>query len=122
MTQPTSRKAPANSAPQHLRPATQRWFNAVCEEYPLEQHHRMMLQAAAEAWDRAQAAREAIEQHGPVFTDRFGQPQARPELRIERDATISFRQMLRALDLNVETPPTGPLRANSRGLKHYAGH
>src|SRR3954453_1627101 len=94
-------KNPSGPAPKHLRPATQRWFNDVCAQWPLEEHHRMMLQAAAEAWDRAVQAREAIEKHGPVYTDRFGQPQARPELRIERDAQIGFRQMLRALDLAV---------------------
>jgi hypothetical protein len=62
------------------------------------------LTLAAEAWDRAEQAREAIAQHGMTFMDRFGQPHARPEIAIERDNRIAFARLLRELALDVEAP------------------
>jgi hypothetical protein len=38
--------------PSHLKPATKRWFVEVCEQFELEEHHRKLLTAAAECWDR----------------------------------------------------------------------
>lgn len=98
-----------NPAPRHLQPATARWFRHVLAVYDLEQHHVRLLTLAAQAWDRAEQARIAIAEFGPTFTDRFGQPRSRPELAVERDATITFARLIRELDLDVD-PPTSPTR------------
>jgi phage terminase small subunit len=92
--------------PAHLRPATRKWWKSVCADYELEQHHIRILTLAAEAWDRAEMAREALAQHGMVFADRFGQPHARPEIAIERDSRIGFCRCVRELGLEVGDPET----------------
>jgi P27 family predicted phage terminase small subunit len=101
---------PKNSPPKHLSPATKRWWSAVVAAYELEAHHRTLLSLACEALDRCMAARAAIDRHGPIYTDRFGQPKARPEVAIERDSRIAFARMLRELQLDAGAPdpPRGP--------------
>ena len=105
-------------APEHLREPTRVWFQQVLADYALEDHHFRLLQLAAEAWDRSQEAREALEKHGLTFLDRFGAPHARPEVAIERDSRIAFARLVRELDLDVEPPPQGSrppgLRSNRR--------
>ena len=95
----------APRAPQHLEEPTRKWWRSVMVEYGLEEHHVRLLTLAAEAWDRAQEARVALAQHGTTYTDRFGQPRARPEVNIERDARIAFARLLRELDLDGEAAP-----------------
>ena len=80
----------------------------VVKEYDLEPHHQRLLILAAEAFDRGQDARAAIAKHGAVYTDRFGQPAARPEVAIERDSRIAFARLLRELSLDVSAPDTRP--------------
>ena len=94
----------ALSAPKHLRRPTARWWAQVASEYDLEAHHIRLLTLAAQAWDRAEQAREALLKHGLTFEDRFGCPHARPEVAIERDSRIAFARLLRELALDVETP------------------
>ena len=92
--------------PEHLKPATAAWFASVVSDYVLEPHHVRVLTLACEAWDRGQQAREAIEQHGLTFEDRFDQPRARPEVAIERDSRIAFARLVRELALDAGTPET----------------
>jgi len=94
--------------PGHLRPATQRWFTSVLEDFDLEPHHIRLLTLAAEAWDRGQAAREVVDANGMTFLDRFDQPKARPEVAIERDSRIGFARLLRELALDVDLPEEAP--------------
>jgi phage terminase small subunit len=91
-------------APEHLAPATRRWWAAVHAEYALEEHHSRLLTLAAEAWDLTVQTREALAEHGVVFVDRLGTPRARPEVAIERDARLAFARLLRELDLDVDPP------------------
>jgi hypothetical protein len=89
-----------STPPRHLRAATKRWFADVCAGY----EHVKLLTAAAESWDRLQEAREAIAKFGLTFNDRFGNPRARPEVGIERDAKIAFARLVRELRLDVGPP------------------
>ena len=105
-------------APPHLRPPTRKWFDQVLDGYELEPHHVRLLQLAAESWDRAEQARQALAELGLTFTDRFGCPRSRPEIAVERDSRIAFARLIRELDLDVE-PPLSPrrpamLRSNRR--------
>lgn len=93
------------SSPQHLRKATRQWFETVCEQYVLDEHHRRLLVLSAEAWDRGEQAREALAS-GLTFVDRFGAPRARPEVAIERDSRTAFARLLRELDLDAAPTPT----------------
>ena len=108
----------SNLPPRHLKPATKRWFGHVTENYELEQHHIRLLTLAAQAWDRAEQAREALARRGLTFEDRFGAPHPRPEIAIERDSRIAFARLIREIDLDV-TPPESVsrpplLRSNRR--------
>ncbi|OBQ83209.1 P27 family phage terminase small subunit [Mesorhizobium sp. WSM3873] len=109
-------KAPA--APSHLSAPTKRWWEQIVSEYQLESHHLRLLQAAAESWDRMQAARSAIGRHGLTYVDARGCPKVRPEIAIERDSKIGFARLLRELDLDFEAPTEGTrppaIRSNRR--------
>jgi phage terminase small subunit len=96
-------------APAHLTPLTRAWWRQVHRDYTLEPHHSRLLTLAAEAWDRCEAARRALGEHGVVFTDRFGCPRARPEVAIERDSGLAFARLIRELDLDA-APPATPMR------------
>jgi len=91
-------------APQHLQPATRRWWSSVVADFELEDHHIRLLTLAAESWDRCQQAREAIAEHGLTYVDGHGSPRARPEVGIERDSRIAFARLLRELGLDVQPP------------------
>ncbi len=106
--------------PGHLRAATRRWFSAVVADYDLDPHHIRILTLAAEAWDRGQAAREIVDKDGLTYTDRFGQPKARPEVAIERDSRIGFARLIRELGLDAEPPPEAPRMARTRDYGNRA--
>jgi phage terminase small subunit len=98
-------KKPTIKPPGHLRTETQRWWAGVLSEYLLEAHHIKLLTLAAESWDRATEAREAIAEHGLTFCDRFGSPRKRPEVSIAEAATIAFARLCRELDLSEDSAP-----------------
>jgi phage terminase small subunit len=63
------------------------------------------LQAAAEAWDRLQQARQALADHGGLTTvTPHGGIVAHPAVAIERDARIGFARLVRELDLEADPP------------------
>jgi phage terminase small subunit len=90
--------------PKHLRVATKKWWLSVVTEYFLEEHHVKILTLAAETWDRAQQAREALAASGLTYEDRFGCPRSRPEVAIERDSRIAFARLVRELNLDINPP------------------
>jgi hypothetical protein len=92
-------------APKHLRPGTRRWWQHVDTSFELEAHHRHLLTLSAEALDSCAKAREILDREEMTYTDRFGQPRARPEVAIERDSRLAFARLLRELALDVEAPP-----------------
>lgn len=101
--------------PQHLKPATRRWWSSVIATYMLEPHHIRLLTLAGEAWDRCTEAREALVEHGTTFVDRFECPKARPEVAIERDSRLAFARMIRELALDdTESPEPRPPRLAGR--------
>ncbi len=113
-----TRESKQPKPPKHLRAATRRWWQSVVKDYELEPHHIRLLTLAAEAWDHCQAAREALATHGTVYTDRFGQPRARPEVAIERDARTGFARLLRELALDVSEPADDVRPPRLRGHAH----
>lgn len=105
-------------APKHLMTATRGWWNSVVQDYQLEGHHLRLLQAACEAWDRLQQAREILAADGLTTRTETGL-KAHPCIAIERDSRLGFARLVRELDLDVEPPASarvGPptLRSNRR--------
>ena len=103
------KKATDHPGPAHLRPETAAWYLAVHQTYVLEEHHSRLLLAAAEQWDRATAAREAIDRHGLTYLAGESQtPRPRPEIKIEYDSKVLFSRLLRELALDLAPPPEAP--------------
>jgi phage terminase small subunit len=90
--------------PTHLSAAMKKWWEQVEHYHLLEGHHRHLLRLAAEAYDRAQAARKVLDKDGVTFIDRFGCPKLRPEVAVERDCRRDFAKLLDQLDLDEESP------------------
>ena len=100
--QPLAREA---KAPAHLSKDARAWWRAVTSEYLLEPHHLRLLQAAAEAWDRAQGARQEVAAYGSLtITDSNGNMRAHPLIAVERDSRTLFARLVRELDLDAEGP------------------
>jgi phage terminase small subunit len=94
------------SPPDHLSSAMKQWFASVISDHEqIEPHQLLTLQAACEAWDRSQQAREALKT-GLTYSDERGMLRARPEIAIERDSRIAFVRCVRELKLDI-APPTG---------------
>ena len=91
-------------APKYLMPSTTAWYESVCAEFELQDHHLHLLRLAAEALDRAEQARVIIEREGIIIMDRFEQPRTHPAVAIERDSRIAYARLLRELDLDTEAP------------------
>lgn len=112
-------KTTTPKAPAHLTDPTRVWWRSVVKDYNLEPHHLRLLQAACEAWDRLQEARELLQRDGLVVEGREGGIRPHPAVAIERDCRTGFARLIRELDLDVEPPAndrSGPigLRSNRR--------
>jgi P27 family predicted phage terminase small subunit len=83
----------APSPPPHLTEEAAAWWHDVCRDYELEPHHLRLLQAACEAWDRMQLAREAVASGGITFRAANGDVKANPACAIERDARTAFARL-----------------------------
>ncbi len=94
-------------APAHLRPETQAWFTSVLETWVLDQHDRMILQAAAEAWDQAQLAREILAADGLTVRTADGGCKAHPCLTAATTARGQFATLVAQLDLDAAGTPGG---------------
>ena len=105
--------------PKHLLSGSKAWWRLVARDYALSDHQYRLLTAAAESWDRKEAAREAIERDGLTFTSKYGEVRPHPAVAIERDSRLAFARLVRELALaDVEEPSdTRPPRLAGR----YAG-
>lgn len=54
-------KTMSYKVPAHLRAETRRWIRQIQGDFNLESHHFRVLVRTAEAWDRGEQAREAID-------------------------------------------------------------
>jgi len=92
--------------PEHLKRASKAWFRQVMRNYELEPHHVRLLTLACEALERAEDAQKMLRKEGLIYSDRFGAPHPRPEVKIKEQAEIIFARLLRDLALDIE-PPKG---------------
>jgi len=107
-------------APAHLSPAMQGWWKRVMEDYDLEAHHLLLLQGAAEAWDRMQEAAAVLHAEGISIPTADGGKKQHPAVNVERDSRLAFARLLRELDLDADPPSERPewrpppIRSNRR--------
>ena len=98
------------SAPKHLSAEAKRIWKDILQEYAIDDSAGLrILQAACEAYDRAQTAREKIKVEGMTHIDRWGQTKPHVLLPIERDSRAAFLAALKQLNLDLE-----PLKAIGR--------
>lgn len=101
---------PRFDIPSHLKAKTQEWCKGVVDDYEIEEHQFRILINAGEAWDRKEQAREALDEYGLTYMDRFDAPRTRPEVAIEHNSSIRFARCIRELGLPIGDPeqPRGP--------------
>lgn len=82
------------------------WWSEIVVRFVLDSHHLKLLEAACRAWDRMTEAQRIVEEEGPVYEDRFGQPKKHPAVDTERQARNEFRLLLRELQLDAADTET----------------
>jgi len=105
--EPPKRSTPPTTPdpPAHPSDEAGAWWRDVLRDFDLESHHVRLLQAASEAWDRMQQARQALADHGGLtFADPNGNIRAHPCVAMERDARVAFARLVRELDLDAGAP------------------
>lgn len=102
----TKRKRPElvvnepGTAPKHLRPETQAWWNSIYSRYELDEHHLQILTLAGEELDAAARAQEALTAAGSDYVEsKDGRPMPHPALKVKRDAVVVFARLMRELGL-----------------------
>ena len=93
--------------PKHLTRPTKAWWRSMQDAYRIADPSGLtLLTVAADALDRAESARLAIEAGGgPSVLDRFGQAKTHPACAVERDARAQIIHALKAL--GVDGAPEG---------------
>jgi P27 family predicted phage terminase small subunit len=95
------------AAPTHLSAAMREWWEQVTRDFDLDHHHLLLLQAAADAWDRMVMARSALLKDGLTVAGKDG-PKTHPATTVERDSRLAFARLVRELDLDCEAPQERP--------------
>jgi phage terminase small subunit len=91
--------------PADLSDQTKRWWIEIVRANDIKPHQFRTLLVAAQAWDRAEQARQTLSKHGLSFEDDRGMIRARPEVAIERDSAIRYLRAMRELGLDKPEPP-----------------
>ncbi len=89
--------------PEHLSAESKSAWRRLEKEYELTPDASLLLRAALENWDRAQAAREMVNRDGLVLDGK-----RHPAVDIEKQAYGLFQRFIRQLGLDIVPPgPTG---------------
>ena len=83
----------------HLSQKAKAFWRWATTQYTLKQYDLQLLLMACEALDRCMQARKALKRNGLIYADRFGQPRARPEVKIEKDSKLVFARIISQLNL-----------------------
>lgn len=90
-------------APAHLSRAARKWWSDIMAAYEIEDHAVAIVTAAAESWDRKEAARKVLAAEGMTVDCRDGK-KTHPCVGIERDSRLAFLRAVRELCLSAEDP------------------
>jgi len=101
--------------PKHLGKEAKSLWSRLLKEYGIEDEAGLLiLQTAAEAFDRMRDAQAVIAKEGLTVKDRFGQPKAHPLTTVERDSRAAMLAALKALNLDLEPLQERPGRPAGR--------
>ncbi len=88
--------------PKHLTAEAKKFWRRVSSEYELTPDAELILQVAAENWDRAQQARVEVSRDGLTADGR-----RHPAIDIEKQAYGLFLRAMRQLGLDIDPPRPG---------------
>lgn len=95
--------AKQQKAPGHLSKEAKQVWKELIDEYGIDDAAGLrIMRVSLEAFDRAQAARAAIDRDGLTVIDKAGQVKSHPLLPHERDSRAAFLAGLKALQLDLE--------------------
>jgi P27 family predicted phage terminase small subunit len=101
--------------PKHLSTEARKIWREILSEYDIQDAAGLrILRVSLESFDRAQAARKAIDKEGMTVFDKFGQLKCHPLLPIERDSRAAFLAGLKNLNLDLEPLHNAPGRPPGR--------
>jgi len=90
--------------PNGLRPEAARFYETIVKDYDLSEHHFELLHLACEALSRSLDAGDVLRKEGLTYTDRFGAPRLRPEVRIKEAAELNFARFMKQLNFDTDEP------------------
>lgn len=91
------------TAPKHLSAESKGIYRQIVREYNINDPAGLsILKVAFEAFDRAEAARKAIEDEGMQVKDRFDVMKPHALMQTERDARGQFLTAIKAMNLDLE--------------------
>src|SRR5262245_43765226 len=95
------RKSRASRPPRGLPAVAREWWHRMVKEYGIADEGGLtLLEMAARAYARMEAARRQLDKDGPTVLDRFGQRKQHPAAAVERDARTGMLAALRLLHLD----------------------
>ena len=102
-------------APDYLTPESKTLWDSILSEFEIDDCAGLkILSTGLESYDRAQKAREQIDEEGMTLVDRFGISKPHPLLASERDSRAAFLSALKQLNLDLEPLKKGPGRPPSK--------
>jgi len=91
------------------------FWTPAAAQLRLDPRELTLLHQACRALDLMTQAWTLIQEEGLLTRDRFGKRISTPACKVYRDSEISFREALRALDLqNIPPRPAPPIWADDR--------
>ena len=91
------------NVPDHLKPAGAELWASIQKEYAINDAGGLaLLTTAAECLDRIRAAQVAIEAHGELVQDRYGQMKVSPACQLEKEARNGLLLALKQMNLDLE--------------------
>ena len=104
-----------STPPKHISKEAKGIWRGLLDEYEITDIAGIqILQASLEAFDRAQAARKAIDMDGMTIVDKFNQVKPHVLIACERDSRAAFLAGLKHLNLDLEMLRDGPGRPPGR--------
>ncbi len=91
-------------------PAKRLWKQLQAEYAIVDAAGVDLLNDLAQFYDRREEARAIIRAEGATVKDRFGQVQAHPATRIERDSSAAMGRILKLLNFDLEPQHDRPGR------------
>jgi len=93
--------------PSHLSREAKKIWREIDGNWVLDVGDYPILKTALEAYDRLQAAREVVKEHGLIIKDPSRRLRANPALKIEKEARSGFLRAWKQLGIDEEPP--GPM-------------